>query len=149
MSSTKNILLTITYFLLSAVLTGYFIATKYWLYPSVDTMVVSGSIAASKWALQLFAALFWLGKEKWVFIKRMGFVCLIGSCLLFTYNLMGFLSLNFSGFAQFGTAIAISVVAMIAFYYNAVKKSNLSIKWFLGWLICLIIAILLQLTIVF
>lgn len=149
MSNTKNILLAIVYFSLSIVLTGIFIANKFWLYPSVNAMCISGVIAGSKWAIQLVAAWIWLDKEKWIFIRRLGMVCLIGCCLLYTYNLIGFLALPFSGFNQFILAIAIAVGVMIAFYYRAVKKSNLSIKWFLAWVVCLAIAIGLQIKIVF
>ncbi len=112
-------------------------------------MVISGLIAAAKWALQLAAAVLWLGKEKWTFIKRLGLVCLIGSSLLYTYNLMSYLPIPFSGFTQFIVAISISVITMAIFYYKAVRKSQLPIKWFLGWIICLAVAIFLQNTIVF
>ncbi len=149
MSNTKNILLVIIYFSLSTVLTGIFIVNKVWLYPDIHAMFISGLIAGSKWAIQLVAAWFWLGKEKWIFTKRLGLVCLIGSCLLFNYNLMGLLSLPISGFNQFILAIAIAVCFMIVLYYRAVKKSNLSIKWFMAWIICLAIAIVLQITVVF
>ena len=149
MVNTKNILLGTTYFLLSIVLTGYFIAYKYWLYPSVNAMLISGTIASSKWALQLVAALPWLDKDKWIFIRRLGMVCLIGSSLLYTYNLMNYLPLHFSGFTQFMVAICIAVITMIGLYYYVVKKTKLSLNWFWGWLACLFIAIILQFTIVF
>jgi hypothetical protein len=38
---------------------------------------------------------------------------------------------------------------MIALYYQAVKKTGLSLKWWAGWLVCLAVAITLQLTVVF
>ncbi len=149
MSNTRNILLSITYFSLSAALTALFIGNKYWLYPSVNAMVISGAIASAKWTLQLLAAWLWLGKEKWLFIKHLGLVCLMGSTLLFTYNLMSYLPLPLAGFTQFIIAIVIAVITMIVLYYKAIRKSNLSINWFWGWITCLIIAIVLQLTIVF
>ena len=112
-------------------------------------MIISGLIASTKWALQLTAAGIWLGKEKWIFIKRLGLVCLTGSCLLYTYNLMSYLPLPFSGFTQFIVAITIAVITMAFFYYRAVKRVGLPLKWFIGWLICLVIAIVLQITVVF
>jgi hypothetical protein len=149
MSNTKNILLAFIYFLLSTVLTGFFIIYKYWLYPSVNAMVISGLIAGAKWMLQLAAAGIWLGKEKWIFIKQLGLICLIGSCLLYTYNLMSYLPIPFSSFTQFIVAIAIAVITMTFLYYWAVKRVRLPLKWFIGWIICLVIAIVLQITIVF
>lgn len=149
MANTRNILLASIYFLLSTALTGFFIIYKYWLYPSVNAMIISGLIAGTKWGLQLAAAGIWLGKEKWIFIKRLGLVCLIGSCLLYTYNLMSYLPLPFSGFTQFIVAIAIAVISMMFFYYRAVKRTGLPLRWFMSWLICLVIAIVLQITIVF
>jgi len=68
---------------------------------------------------------------------------------LFTYNLMYYLPLPSSGISQFIIALGITVTTMIFFYYRAVKVTGLPLKWFFGWLICLAIAIILQITIVF
>ncbi len=125
-------LLAVVYFLLSALLTGLFIVPKFWLYSNMGAMIASGSIAAAKWLLQIGAALILLNSKKWEFIKRMGGVCLVGSCILFSYNLMDLLALPLSGFSQFILAIALAILAMIILYYRAVKKTGLSVKWFSG-----------------
>lgn len=145
----KNIASAIICFLLSAVLTGLFIAYKFWLYSGSKAMMLSGGIAAANWVIQIIAAILFLGKEKWIFIRRLGGICLVGTLLLFTYNLMNFLPLPLGGFTQFIFAIGIAVAVMTVLYYRAVKKSNLSARWFLLWLGCLAIAIFLQLMVVF
>ena len=137
------------WFALSTLLTGIFIANKFWLYSSVDAMMLSGSIAGAKWLVQVMAALIFLKEKKAAFLRRIGFVCFTGSVLLFVYYLFNFLSLPVSGFTQFVGSIALSVAVMIAMYYKAVLATGLSLKWFLLWLACLAVAITLQATIVF
>lgn len=148
MQTNKTIGLAIVYFLLSTILTWYFISTKFWFYSSSTEMMLSGAIAGGKWLAQITAALFLLKDKKWVFIQRIAAVCFIGSCILFTYNLMGFLPLPLGGFSQFVISIILSIVVMIILYFNAVKKTKISIKWFWGWIFCLLIAILLQTTVI-
>ncbi|MEO5942164.1 MAG: hypothetical protein ABIP30_02280 [Ferruginibacter sp.] len=145
----KNILLSLVYFLLATVITGIFIANKFWLYSSENAMILSGSIAAVKWLIQIVAAFIFLKELKWVFIRRIAFVCFIGSVILFVYYIFNFLPLPLGGFSQFILSIGLSVLVMIAMYYRAVKKTGLSITWFLGWILCLIIAITLQVFVVF
>lgn len=137
------------YFLLSVVLTGIFIANKFWFYDSVNQMILSGTIAGGKWAIQIVAALIFLKEKKWEFIKRIGFVCFIGSCLLFLYNILFYLPLPLSGFSLFILSIMISVLVMIVMYYRAVQKTGLPLKWFLLWFVCLAIAVFLQVKVVF
>lgn len=145
----KNIIKAALYFLLSVILTGIFINQKFWLYSSVNAMIVSGSIAGTKWLIQIVAALVFLNKRKWEFIRRIGFVCFIGSVVLFVYYIFNFLPLPFGGFSQFVLAIALAVLVMIFGYYQAVKKTGLSVKWFWAWMFCLVIAIFLQVMVVF
>ncbi|TZF86316.1 hypothetical protein FW774_04515 (plasmid) [Pedobacter sp. BS3] len=144
-AQSKHIALSSIYFLLSALLTGLFIASKSWLYPSVGIMILVGSIAGVKWGIQVVAALTFLGKNKWLFIRHIGFACLIGSCLLFSYNLMSFLP--FSRFIQSIAAIYLSLIVTIILYYRAVRNTGIGIQWFWGWLACLIIAIMLQIVV--
>jgi len=145
----NNIIRAIGYFLLSAVLTGIFIANKFWLYSSVNAMMLSGAIAGCKWLMQIIAALIFLKQKKWEFIRRIGFVCFIGSCVLFIYNILFYLPLPMGGFSLFVVSIGLSVLVMIAMYYNAVRKTGLSLKWYLLWLACLAVAVFLQIKVVF
>lgn len=78
----KDISLTFLYFLLSTLITGWFIGEKYALYENTQQMILSGSIAGAKWEIQILAALFFFGKKKFEFIRRISFVCFIGSALL-------------------------------------------------------------------
>lgn len=145
MNSGRSIALAGIYFLFGSVITIGFIASKSWLYESISLMILSGIIAGGKWAVQLIAALVLLREHRWVFIKNIGLVCLIGSAALFVYY---FFPVSW-GFSIIAISVGCSVVLMIGLYYRAVKKSEVSIYWFWSWIICLAVAILLQLTIVF
>ena len=145
----SNIIWAILWFILSTILTGIFIGNKFWLYDSVNSMILSGVIAGDKWLIQIIAALLFLKELKWEFINRIGFVCFVGSCVLFVYNLLYYVPLPLGGFSLFILSIALSVLVMIWMYYNTVKKTGISVKWFWGWMSCLVIAIVLQITVVF
>ncbi len=145
----KNVIFSLIYFLLATVVTGVFITNKFWLYSSVNAMILSGFVAGVKWLIQIVAALVFLKELKWFFIRRIGFVCFIGSVILFVYNIFNFLPPPFSGFSQFILSIGFSVLVMIVMYYQAVKKTGLPVIWFLGWIFCLAFAILLQVFVVF
>ena len=144
-STGKSIALAALYFLFGTIITTWFIARKAWLYDSVELMILSGSIAGAKWAIQLLAALILLRAQRWVFIKNIGLVCLIGSAALLIYY---FLPERW-GFNTLVISVACSVLIMIFLYYRAVKQSALSMYWFWSWVVCLLIAISLQLTVVF
>lgn len=148
-TTSKNAVLAILYFLLATLLTGLFLVNKFWLYSSIAAMIASGCIAAGKWLIQIGTALILLEDKKWEFIKRIAWVSLVGSCILFSYNLMGLMHSTLSGFSQFVLAIAFSAVVMLFLYYKAVKKTELQAEWFWGWILCLVIAIILQLTVIF
>lgn len=141
----RAIALAILYFLFGTILTTWFIARKAWLYDSVELMILSGSIAGAKWLIQLSAALILLRKERWIFIKNIGFVCLIGSAALLIYY---FLPVRW-GFNTLIISVAFSIIIMLFLYYRAVRQSALSIYWFVSWVVCLLIAVILQLTVVF
>ena len=145
----KNIFLSVLYFFLATVLSGVFINNNLSLYSSVNAMLLSGSIAGAKWMIQILAALFLLKELKWIFIRRIGFICFIGSAILFVYYIIDFLKLPLAGISPFIISIGLSVLVMIIMYYAAVKKTGISIAWFLGWILCLAIAILLQVYVVF
>ncbi len=138
----------IVYFGVSLGITAWFIATKFWLYASVEAMIISCSIAGAKWLIQLVAAFTLLKQNRWPFIRRIGFVCFAGSCLLLTYNAMFYLPLGLRGVTQFVLALLIAVLIMIILYYRAVRQTRLPFIWFAGWLACFAVAITLQLTIV-
>jgi len=135
------------YFLLSTLFTWWFVAASP-LYISTEQMLLSSGIAGGKWAIQIIGALLLPGEKKWVFIRNIGRVCFIGSCILLPYVLFR----NFpevQGAPYFIGSLAVAVIVMILFYYYAVKQARVSIRWWLFWLLCLATAITLQLTVVF
>jgi len=109
---------------------------------------LSTLIAGGKWGLQIILAFLILGKQKWFFVKNIGFVCFLGSCVLLPYILLSKMSITNDPLLFTGSIIA-AVVAMIFYYYKAVKLSMVALSWWYFWLICLAVAIGLQLTIVF
>lgn len=145
MNSGRSIALAGIYFLFSAIITTWFIARKAWLYESADLMILSGSIAAGKWAIQLVAAVILLREQRWTFIKNIGLVCLAGSVALLIYY---FLPLSW-GFLTLAVSVGFSVLLMILMYYRAVRLSHVSIYWFWTWIACVTVAVFLQLTLVF
>src|SRR6187402_2449475 len=139
----KNQLLFLLYFALSTIITWWFVAVSP-LYISQEQMLLSTTIAGGKWTLQIVLALLVLYDKTWAFLKNIGTVCLIGSCILLPYAL--FAQSGMSNSPQFfiGSLIA-SVLVMIIAYYQAVQTSGVNIKWLFFWLLCLAIAISLQL----
>lgn len=81
----KDAAFAVLYFLLATVISAMFIASNYWLYRNDNAMILSGNIAGAKWLIQIVAALFLLKELKWIFIRRIGFVCFIGSVVLLVY----------------------------------------------------------------
>src|ERR1041385_6690812 len=143
----RNQLLFIIYFFLSTALTWLFVVACP-LYMSTKQMLLSTGIAGAKWGIQILGAFIFLREKKWEFVKNIGFVCLAGSIILVPYFVFAFLGLNNSARFFIFSLIA-AVLGMVVLYYNAVRKTGLEIKWWLGWLGCLVIAIMLQLTVVF
>jgi len=143
----KDISLAILYFLVSLFISIVFISQNDLLYIDANQMILSTSIAGAKWGIQIVAALIFLRKEKFEFIRRISLVCLIGSISLLSYYVIGLFPL--SNWQQFVLTLIICVITMLIFYFIAVTKSRVGLQWYFGWIFCLIIAILLQLTCVF
>lgn len=147
MANVKNITLFSFYFTLSTVITWWFIVVSP-LYISVEQMLWSCGIAGGKWMLQLMAAFVFLKEKKWDFMRRIGFVCLIGSLILVPYCVAA--SFHLTDQANFfAGSLIVAVLVMIFLYYQAVRQMKINLFWWIGWLICLAIAISLQLTVVF
>ena len=144
--SLKNIINAAAYFLLSTVITGWFIEKGNVLYDNTNMMLFSGSIAGAKWGIQIIAAYIFLEDKKGEFIEQIGFTCFVGSCLLLPYCLLPFLQ-NFE--YGFVLSLVLSVVTMIFLYYQSVKKMDVSVKWFWAWIGCLIVAVSLQVFVIF
>ena len=111
-------------------------------------MLLSTAVAGGKWAIQIIASLAFLGNNRWAFIKEIGQVCLVGSCILIPYIALSTFHITNSP-KLFVGSLALAVVVMIFFYYRAVNKLDLASRWFWLWLLCLAIAVTLQLTVVF
>jgi len=135
------------YFTLSSLFTWWFIAVSP-LYISFEQMLWSCGIAGGKWMIQLLAGFVFLKERKWDFIARIGFVCFIGSLLLIPYAFAATLHLADST-TFFIASLVVAVLAMIFLYQKAVQQTGLKKTWWYAWLICLAIAVSLQLTVVF
>ena len=142
----KTITLSILYFLLSTIITWWFIKEAALLYVSPNKMIASCSIAGAKWGIQIVAAFIFLKEKKWDFIKKISFTCLVGSCILLPYCLFESIRNIEKSFLY---CLIFAVVIMIPSYYFSVKKINISTKWFWGWMCCLATAISLQILYVF
>lgn len=143
----KNLTLIFFYFTLSTLLTWWFIAVSP-LYISLEQMLWSCGIAGGKWMIQLIAAFLFLKEKKWDFIRNIGSVCLIGSLLLLPYCILASFHLAEKPSFFIGSLV-LAVITMIILYYRAVKKSGISLYWWISWLLCLALAVSLQLTTVF
>lgn len=143
----KNQILFFLYFGFSTLLTWGFIALSP-IYISREQELLSTAVAGGKWGLQIILAFVFLKKQSWTFVKNIGFVCFLGSCILVPYIICS--ALGFANGVDFfiGSLLA-AVIAMIFYYNKAVRLSNVSIKWWYMWLLSLAIAISLQLTCVF
>jgi hypothetical protein len=146
-SSRHDLFLSVVYFGLSTIFTWLFVVTSP-LYISHEQMLLSSSIAGGKWAIQIVLAIALLQNKSWVFIRNIGFVCFVGSCILLPYAVMRAFSIGPEPVYFTGSLIA-AVVTMILFYYRATLQAGVKITWWFIWLICLAIAVTLQLTVVF
>lgn len=143
----KNLRLIFLYFSLSTLFTWWFIAVSP-LYISFEQMLWSCSIAGGKWMIQLIAGYLLLKEKKWDFIRNIGWVCLVGSLLLLPYAIAA--SCRVAAIAPFFVgSLIMAVLAMIFLYYQAVKKTGISLYWWIAWLLCLALAVSLQLTVIF
>jgi hypothetical protein len=146
-ASAKDVIWAAVYFSLSAFFTWLFVAASP-LYISKEQMMLSSAIAGGKWSLQILFAIVFLNEKTWTFIKNIGFVCFIGSCILLPY--LAFRSIDLASQPKyFVGSLIVSVITMIALYFRATNKSGVKKMWWYGWLLCLVIAVSLQLTVVF
>lgn len=129
-------------FVLSTVLTAFFIRA-YRGYISPEIMVLSGSIAGGKWAIQLVLGWCLLGDKRWAYISQLATVCLLGSVVLVPFAI-------FSGGAPsfFGSLIA-CIIVMGLNILRRLPRIGLSWRWPALWFALLAIAVTLQLTVVF
>lgn len=118
------------------------------LYISQEQLILSLSIAGGKWVLQIFLAIFLLHKRRASFIHGMGRVCLLGSMMLIPYTISAWLELSDDQWFFFGSLI-MAILIMVFRYYSEVMRLHLSLSWWYFWLLCLTIAVGVQLTVVF
>ena len=85
-----------------------------------------------------------MGVRNWIDVQR----ALLGLKQNISYSSKTLLKVNNDPIFFF-LSLAVSAITMIVLYSNAVIKSNVSIVWWYFWLLCLAIAISLQLTMVF
>ncbi|TAG12457.1 MAG: hypothetical protein EAZ41_04070 [Sphingobacteriia bacterium] len=142
----KPIFFSTCYFLVSSIITWLFIERGKLLYFSQTQMLLSCAIAGTKWGIQILAALIFLKTEKWIFIYKIGFTCLIGSCILLPYCFFESIRTIEKSFLF---SLITAVLVMIFMYFKVVTSLQLSKKWFWGWIYCLTIAITLQMVVVF
>ncbi|MGC4103210.1 hypothetical protein [Ferruginibacter sp.] len=147
MNTSRTVFTAFIYFLLSTIITWWFVAVCP-LYTSLQQKLLSTGIAGAKWSLQIAAAYFFMQAKKWDFIKNIGATCLVGSVILLPYAVLATWS-NYNSGAFFVGSLLAAVITMIVLYFLNVKKLQLSYRWFWGWIFCLAIAITLQLTVVF
>lgn len=140
----RNIIAASVYFFLSTIITWYFIKQSP-LYFSTRQQVLSCTIAGAKWAIQIIIGWLLLRNKKWLFIRKTGFTCLLGSLLLLPYCFITFTE----SAAFFFLSLIVAVLVMVIGYYLNVTQLKIGLKWWLFWLACLAIAITLQLTVVF
>ena len=145
---TRNIVQTVVFFFLSTAITWYFIECGSSLYHFDEhKMQLSCAIAGGKWAIQIIAAVLFLDDKRWIFIRNIAFTCFIGSWILVPFCIAPIrVILPGNGFL---ISLIASVAVMLVLYYNSVRGSGVSIKWYFLWLACLVTAISLQLTVVF
>lgn len=143
----KDVYLAILYFLLSTIITWWFVVFSP-MYISQEQMLLSTAIAGGKWAIQIVLGLILLKDKAFQFVREIGLVCLIGSCVLLPYVFAAYLKLWDSP-RFFVGSLAVSVLTMVYFYFRGVKRVQVPIGWWLFWLLCLACAITLQLTVVF
>lgn len=142
----KNILVATFYFVSSAFIAWWFINEAKLMYFSQNDLVLLLVIAVSKWSIQIGAALFFLNEKKWEFIRQIGFICFVGSCILIPYCMFVFVKQLYVSFAF---SVFFSTMLMIVLYYKTVARNGLSLKWFWGWLLCMAIASSLQFILLF
>ncbi len=143
----KSQLLALFYFAIATVFTGWFIASSP--YPiGKEQFMWANLISFSRWGIQILAALLLLREERWTFIKNIGTVYIIGASLLLPFVILHHLKLSHDLNLFTGSQL-LSILVMVILYHRAVQLSHLKLIWWLAWIACQIIAILLQVTVVF
>ena len=127
---------------ISAMLTWLFIES-YGGYSSERQMGLSGAIAGGKWALQLCLAWFVLGEKKWGYYRELGLICAAGSLILVPYILSP------AGWGFFLGSLIACVVVMAGLICWRLPRIGLNRSWVMLWFVLLVIAVALQLTVVF
>lgn len=138
----RNAIIAIIYFAVSGLVTAWFIEQKFGYLASPLTILFSNFVSVFKWAVMVTAAILLLGGNKWIFIRRVGFACFAGTCMLLTI----FITRRFhiDSWQQFTYPVFLALFVMTLLCLAAVLRTGLSIKWFVGWLICLGMGIVLQ-----
>jgi len=129
-------------FALSIIFTGWFIGS-FGGYLSKETMVLSGSIAGGKWAIQMIFGWCVLSEKRWLYLGQLAATCLTGSLTLVPFAILSGGPLFF-----FGSLLA-SIFVMTASTIIRLKVIGLSWRWPALWLVLLSVAVGLQLTVVF
>ncbi len=135
------------YFAISLVLTTMFVLGCP-LYISQEQFLLSLSIAGGKWVVQILAALLLLGKRRTSFINGIARVCLLGTLMLMPYTLSSWLEISNDPIFFFGS-LMIAILVMVFRYHFEVSRLNLSLAWWYFWLLCLTIAVGVQITVIF
>ena len=129
-------------FALSTLITALFIRA-YEGYVSQQSMLLSGSIASGKWAIQIVAGVLLLGEKRWLYVSELATTCLIGSLTLLPYAM-------FSGGPEFFFgSLGVSILTMGVVICLRLSHDWLSWHWKALWFILLACAVTLQLTVVF
>jgi hypothetical protein len=129
-------------FALSTLFTGLFIQA-YDGYVSQETMILSGSIASGKWAIQIILGALLLREKRWLYISQLAATCLIGSVTLLPFALLS------GGPGFFFGSLGASIFAMSIAILIGLSRIGLSWHWRALWFCLLAIAVSLQITIVF
>lgn len=129
-------------FALSTLITALFIRA-YDGYVSQETMILSGSIAGGKWAIQIALGWLLLGEKRWIYFRALAVTCLIGSLVLIPF------AVTSGAAAYFFDSLLASICAMGITIILALKSIGFPWQWSALWFFLLSIAVTLQLTIVF
>lgn len=145
--NTRNAVTAILYFAVSVMITAWFIEQKFGYIATPGVILLSNIVAAIKWVVMAIAAMVLLKDNKWVFIRRIAFACLAGSCAM--YSIYAFRFLPVSSWQQFTYAMALALLVMALFFFKAVINTRLPLKWFAVWFAILIISVIVQIKVVF
>ncbi|WPU97738.1 hypothetical protein SNE26_17060 [Mucilaginibacter sp. cycad4] len=146
-ANTRNAITAIINFAASVMITAWFIEQKFGYMVTPGAILLSNVVACTKWVVMVIAAIILLETNKWVFIRRMSFASLAGSCAMFSVYVFRYIPV--SSWEQFTYATVLALLVMTIFFFKAVINTRLSLKWFAAWMVCLIISVVLQVKVVF